>query len=245
MFPMLGSWGLFVPLTATARSPMGARTWENCEGDGSRPSEVQGNKDAEFAAKLYTILHENGRVWGIESSAPTGRYPKLWDLPCMKKLRERTGAKIVPLAMCAWGLALPGAPGEYHWKRSWWLVSKELYTWALLFLSKPCPGVTEDHAHVQLKGASPLPGVPLTRVAQQHAPALCAAWGVIKVAYEQWDWPTYLQEKSSLQALTDCWSELSDKPWPTDKANQLQKTLGVPPTTAGRGQSMPLALAAA
>lgn len=217
----------------------GTRSWDNPEGDGSRPSEVQGNEDAEFAAKLCTTLDENGRVWGIESSAPSGRYPKLWDLPCMKKLRERTGAKIVPLAMCAWGLAPPDAPsGEYHRKLSWWLVSKELYPWALLFLAKPCPGVSKDHTHVQLKGPSPLPGVPLTRVAQQYAPALCAAWGlVIKAAYEQWDWPTYLQEKSSLQALKDCWGELSKKPWPTDKANQLHRTLGAPPTTAGGGSS--------
>ena len=106
----------------------GTRTWDQPQGDGTKPSEVQGNEDAEFAAHLCTTLHENGRVFGLESSAPTGRYPKLWDLPCMVKLRERTGAKIVPMAMCAWGLAPPGAPpGEYHRKRSWWMVSKELY----------------------------------------------------------------------------------------------------------------------
>lgn len=62
----------------------GTRTWEQPQGDGARP--VQGNADAEFAADLCTILHENGRTWGIESSAPTGRYPKLWDLPCVRKL---------------------------------------------------------------------------------------------------------------------------------------------------------------
>ena len=107
----------------------GSRTWQRPQGDGTRPSEVQGNEDAEFAAELCTVLADNGRLFALESSAPSGRYPKIWDLPCMQRLRRRTGAKIVSMAMCAWGLGPPGTEeGLFHRKHSWWLVSPELST---------------------------------------------------------------------------------------------------------------------
>ena len=34
----------------------------------------------------------------------SGGYPKIWDLPCMQRLRQQTGARTVPLHMCAWHL---------------------------------------------------------------------------------------------------------------------------------------------
>ena len=50
--------------------------------------------------------------------------------------------------------------------------------------------------HAPLKGSSPIPGVPLTRVAQQYAPALCAAWGLtVNAAFQEWHWEKYLQER--------------------------------------------------
>ena len=51
----------------------GSRTWQRPQGDGTRPSEVQGNEDAEFAAELCTVLADNGRLFALESSAPSGR----------------------------------------------------------------------------------------------------------------------------------------------------------------------------
>ena len=212
----------------------GTRTWAHPEGEGTIPNEIQGNEDAAFAAELATILSENGRLFAIESSAPSGRYPKLWDLPCMKKLRQQTGARIVPMAMCAWGLGPPaGGDAEYHRKKSWWLVSPELYPWALLFLARACPGVSAKHMHAPLKGSSPIPGVPLTRVAQQYAPALCAAWGLtVKAAFQEWHWEKYLQERSALHALEVCWQDLQCPAWPSDGAKSVERSLGM--TTADK-----------
>ena len=212
----------------------GTRTWEHPEGEGIIPNEIQGNEDAAFAAELATILSENGRLFAIESSAPSGRYPKLWDLPCMKKLRQQTGARIVPMAMCAWGLGPPaGSDAEYHRKKSWWLVSPELYPWALLFLARACPGVSAKHTHAPLKGSSPIPGVPLTRIAQQYAPALCAAWGLtVKAAFQEWHWEKYLQERSALHALEVCWQDLQCPAWPSDGAKSVERSLGT--TTADK-----------
>ena len=156
----------------------------------------------------------------------------------MQRLRRRTGAKIVSMAMCAWGLGPPGTEeGLFHCKHSWWLVSPELYPWALLFLGRQCPGVGPTHQYAPLKGPSPIPQVPLTRLAQQYAPALCAAWGlVVRAAFEEWSWTTYLQEHSVLKALEKCWTELDSPPWPADPANTLERTLGqhLAPVVAGQ-----------
>ena len=196
----------------------GTRTWSAPEGDGSRASEVQGNHDAEFAVKLCETVDDNGRLFCLESSAPTGRYPKLWDLPCIARLRKKTGAKIIPVSMCVWGSGPSAeAPGQYHRKESWWLVSKELYPWALLLLGRSCPGLSKSHQHAPLQGPSTVPGVDLTRPAHQYAPALCAAWGlVVRAAYEEWDWQTYLQEHSALKPLEHCWADMDAPPWPVD-----------------------------
>ena len=106
----------------------GTRTALRPEGDGTRADEVQGNDFAEFASELCLELHRAGRVFGFESSAPSGGYPKIWDLPCMKRLREQTGARIVPMHMCAWFLQPSSCqPGEYHKKATWWTVSPELF----------------------------------------------------------------------------------------------------------------------
>ena len=58
--------------------------------EGARADEVQGNDFAAFASELCLELRKAGRVFGFESSAPSGTYPKIWDLPCMQRLREQT-----------------------------------------------------------------------------------------------------------------------------------------------------------
>ena len=83
----------------------GTRTFERPEGDGTRPREIEGNAYAEFTCETCDILDQNGKEFLIESSMPSGRYPKLWDLTCVQKLRETTGALIVPTFMCPWGKA--------------------------------------------------------------------------------------------------------------------------------------------
>ena len=173
--PNLWEWG--TPCTTFCdfqRLNGGTRTALRPEGDGTRADEVQGNDFAEFASELCLELHKAGRVFGFESSAPSGGHPKIWDLPCMKRLRERTGARIVPMHMCAWFLQPSSCrPGEYHKKATWWMVSPELFPWVHLFLSRRCAGVSPSHLHVPLGGPSDLSGVPATRVAQQYTVPLC------------------------------------------------------------------------
>ena len=66
---------------------------------GSQASELLGNQFAEFSAEVCLTAWKAGREFGFESSAKSGRYPKIWDLPCMQRLRAATGARIVPMHM--------------------------------------------------------------------------------------------------------------------------------------------------
>ena len=75
--PNLWEWG--TPCTTFCdfqRLNGGTRTALRPEGDGTRADEVQGNDFAEFASELCLELHKAGRVFGFESSAPSGGYPK-------------------------------------------------------------------------------------------------------------------------------------------------------------------------
>ena len=182
----------------------GTRTFDQPGGTGERPDEQQGNAFAQLAADLCLRLHSAGREFCFESSAASGRYPKIWDLPCVRKLRKRTGAMIVPMHMCTWYLTSEECrPCEYHRRPTWWLVSPGLYPWVRLFLLRKCPGVSPTHVHSQLKGSSPtVPGVPRTRVAQQYSVPLCAAWGLaVRAAFAGWSWPEYLAGKQTVRGI--------------------------------------------
>ena len=111
------------------------------------PKEIEGNAHAEFTCETCSMLEEHGKEFLVESSMPSGRYPKLWDLKCMQQLREKTGALIVPTYMCPWGKQAADAPGKRYRKGSWWLVSLRLYLYALL-LARHCRG---DHDHMAVK----------------------------------------------------------------------------------------------
>ena len=75
--------------------------------------------------------------------------------------------------------------------------------------------------------------MPLTRIAQQYAPALCAAWGLtVKAAFQEWHWEKYLQERSALHALEVCWQDLQCPAWPSDGAKSVERSLGT--TTADK-----------
>ena len=153
----------------------------------------------------------------------------------MKRLREQTGARIVPMHMCAWFLQPSSCrPGEYHKKATWWMVSSELFPWVHLFLSRRCPGVSPSHIHVQLGGPSDLSGVPATRVAQQYTVPLCAAWGLaVRAAFEQWDWRQYLAGKRAVQAL-EIYTARSGAPGcpPVDFCDPL-RVFATPPALSG------------
>ena len=64
---------------------------------GSAEGEIVGNSLVELAVKCCFVLHTNGREFMLESSAPDGVYPKIWDLECVRRLRQQTNAKVVPI----------------------------------------------------------------------------------------------------------------------------------------------------
>eukprot|EP00959_Pyramimonas_sp_CCMP1952_P428656 8978131-Pyramimonas_sp.AAC.1 len=75
----------------------------------------------DFAADLCERLDANGREWMLENTASDGRYPKIWDRARIKQLQKRTGARIISVAMCEWGLGPPEEPTKRHRKLTSWM----------------------------------------------------------------------------------------------------------------------------
>ena len=86
----------------------GSRTSAAPEGTGESEVEKTGNALAALTCRCCATLHQNGREFLFEASAPDGRYPKSWDLPCVQKMRKTTGARIVPMCMYEWGAGPSG-----------------------------------------------------------------------------------------------------------------------------------------
>ena len=163
----------------------GSRSFEQPEGIPGQQTqqEVEGNIFAEFTADLCETAYEHGKEFVLESSMPTGRYPKLWDQECIRRLRRKTGARIVPTHLCQWGLGPSDDKSSRYKKGQWNLVSPGLYVYALL-LARRCQG---GHSHTQLKGGVAGASYPRTREAQVYPPALCEAWALaIRGAYYAW-----------------------------------------------------------
>ena len=83
-------------------------------------------------------------------------------LVCMRRLREQTRARLVPLHMCAWYLQpWTCEPGVFHKKPTWRLVSAEFFPWVHLFVSAIVPGSapttsTPSLAEAQAPGCPPV-----------------------------------------------------------------------------------------
>ena len=163
----------------------GTRTYERPQGDPDRltPSEQDGNLYCEFTCDLCHEAYLHDKEFVIENTMPTGRYPKLWDQPAIKRLQEATGALFIPSHLCEWGLAPEDQPSKRYRKGQWNLVSPGLYAYALL-IARPCQ---RQHEHVQVKGTSAAGNFPRTREAQVYPPALCKAWAIVHTAaYKGW-----------------------------------------------------------
>ena len=163
----------------------GTRTFERPEGDPSRltQSEEDGNLFCEFTSDLCLEAYLHDKEFVIENTMPTGRYPKLWDQPAMKRLQVATGALFIPAHLCEWGLAPADQPSKRYRKGQWNLVSPGVYAYALL-LARPCQ---RQHEHVPVKGGSAVGNYPRTREAQVYPPALCRAWAIVHTAaYKGW-----------------------------------------------------------
>ena len=146
----------------------GSRTFANPLGGGRGPiseKEAVGNRLAEFAAKLFEAALDGGGFPVAESSGTSGRYPKMWDLPCWQRLLARPDVETVEFPMCAFGLGPPDRPTEFY--RHATRVAFPVHPPLRLALSRRCPGQTSTHQHVALKGSRP--GLDVTRCAEAGA----------------------------------------------------------------------------
>ena len=163
----------------------GTRSYECPTGENPTETEKDGNYFCELTCDLCEALFHNDKEFVLESSMPSGKYPKIWDQPWVRRLQEVTGALIVPTHLCEWGASPVDQPQLRYKKGQWNLVSPGLYLYALL-LARRCQG---QHRHLEVKGPSSVPGVPRTREAQVYPARLCKAWAlVVKAAYEGWGW---------------------------------------------------------
>ena len=122
--------------------------------------ERDGNYLAEIGAQIFEAVLDTGRLAFAESTARSGRYPKMWDLPCWKRILAREDVQFV-FPMCAFGLGPVGEPGFYH-HRTRVVFRKNQYLAEVL--ARRCPGVSGTHQHVPLKGARD--GARVTRCAE-------------------------------------------------------------------------------
>ena len=133
----------------------GTRSFAHPEGGHGRPAtekEVIGTSLSTFAADYFETMLDNGGFPIAESSAPSGRYPKQWDLPRWQAILARPDVTSVTFPMCAFGLKSLTEDGFYvHRTRLVFPKHPPLEA----ALARECPGVSHDHRHIPLKGSRP------------------------------------------------------------------------------------------
>ena len=159
--PMCGGWRRPAPISVTGL----CRTTEP-EASTSPKEEKTGSlsKKSGWWATLWAgfeIVLDSGGFPLAESTARSGRYPKMWDLACWQKILRRPDVDFVEVPMCAFGLGPVDEPGFYYHKTR--IVFKKCPA-LVAALSRRCPGVGPSHVHVALKGSRP--GTAVTRCAE-------------------------------------------------------------------------------
>ena len=96
----------------------GTRTFECPEGgaNGAPLKDVEhlGNSLSKAAADGFLAALEGNAFPIAESTARSGRYPKMWDLPWWRAILARPDVDFVEFPMCAFGLGPPEGDGFYH-----------------------------------------------------------------------------------------------------------------------------------
>ena len=113
--------------------------------------EVTGNLLSKVTAEIFLAVLRNGGFPLVESTARSGRYPKMWDLPWWKEILARPDVQFVEFPMCAFGLGPADEKGYYHHRTR--VVFRKCEALAVA-LSRRCPGVGAAHRHVPLRGNS-------------------------------------------------------------------------------------------
>ena len=83
----------------------GTRTFQNPQGKPNAKEEL-GNTLSEFEAAIFEKALDRGHFPIAESSGRSGRYPKMWHLPCWQKLLQRPDVDFLEIDMCAYGWPL-------------------------------------------------------------------------------------------------------------------------------------------
>ena len=158
----------------------GSRSFDNPEGTGEGPlaaSERLGNTLSRFGAEYFETMLNKGGFPLAESSAPSGRYPKQWDLPEWKRILARDDVTWVDFPMCAFRLGPPDKDNEFYVHRT--RVVFPTHRPLEVFLQRTCPGVGPRHRHVALKGSRD--GSQVTRCTEAGAYARDFVTGVVGV----------------------------------------------------------------
>ena len=138
-------WGLQNGGTRSFQFPAGGK-----DGAPLTDSEIEGNLLSKVEAELFLAGLETGAFPVAESTARSGRYPKMWDLPWWQAILARPDVQWVEFPMCAFGLGPEGEDGFYHHRTRLVFPRCEPLADAL---ARRCPGVGAAHCHVPLKGS--------------------------------------------------------------------------------------------
>lgn len=158
----------------------GSRSFEHPEGTGQGPlaaAEQLGNELSRFGARYFEAMLDAGGFPVAESSAPSGRYPKQWDLPEWKKVLARDDVTWIDFPMCAFRLGPPDSENEFYVHRT--RVVFPTHRPLAVYLQRPCPGVGPSHRHVALKGCRE--GTRVTRCTEAGAYARDFVTGVVGI----------------------------------------------------------------
>jgi hypothetical protein len=154
-------WNLQNGGTRTFAQPMGAPTTK----------EANGNNLSTFGAVAFERALDRGHFPIAESSGISGRYPKQWHLPCWQQLLRRPDVQFIEIDMCSFGLApLDQQDGRHFYRHRTGLAFPRHPGFAAALL-RLCPGLSEQHRHVPLKGSRE--GMDITRCTEAgvYAPA--------------------------------------------------------------------------
>ena len=156
----------------------GTRTFSQPEGSPNEKEKI-GNTLSEYGALLFEASLQRKGFPIAESSGPSGRYPKQWNLPAWQRLLRRPDVDFIEIDMCAFGLGPPQdeSPGQfYRHKTGLAFPHHPPLRQALLRL---CPGLSAGHQHVPLKGARP--GTNVTRCTEAGVYAVDFVKAVVNI----------------------------------------------------------------
>ena len=107
-----------------------------------KPTELEGNLLSKVGAEVFLRALESGAFPIAESTASSGRYPKMWDTPWWKEILARPDVAFVEFPMCVFGLGPMDEDGFYHHRTRLVFPRNEAVVAAF---SRRCPGVGAAH----------------------------------------------------------------------------------------------------